>query len=306
MNTASNVIELDSVTKALGGIKILKNLNLKVPDKSVFAFLGNNGEGKSTTIRILTGLIKADSGSVYVLGKRLPEQSIEIRRQLGCIVDSPALYPQLNGEEFLRIGCYLKKLGMREIDHVLDIVDLANARFNKIEHYSLGMKQRLALAMALLGKPRLLILDEPTNGLDPSGMQEIRELICSLPQKLGCSVFVSSHLLDEVEKMATHVAVLEGGNVLQQAELSNIVNQQTGQLRLEVSNSSNAQGILKSRSIEAYIQSENQIIIKDIESQDIAQINRYIIESGIELLQSIYSKPSLEDWFLTATSKTRS
>lgn len=301
MNLDSNVIELSNVKKKLGSNQVLEDVNLQVPKNSVFAFLGNNGEGKSTTIRILTGLIKADSGEVKVLGQCMPQESIEVRKNIGCIVDSPALYPQLNATEFLKIGCYLKKLNLKEIDSVLEIVDLKNAKLEKIAHYSLGMKQRLALAMALLGKPKLLILDEPTNGLDPHGMQEIRELIKAIPSRLGCTVFVSSHLLDEVEKMASHVALLSGGEVRSQAELKTITENQCGQLILEVDDNKHARQILVDNDLKPDISQDDRIIVNIEDKTRIAALNRKLVENDISLIQSIYKKPSLEEWFLSAT-----
>lgn len=301
MGVDNNVIELSDLKKKLGSNQVLDGVNLQVPEKSVFAFLGNNGEGKSTTIRILTGLIKADSGVVCVLGNKMPAESINVRKQIGCIVDSPALYPQLNAKEFLKIGCYLKKLNLKEIESVLEIVDLTSAKQEKIAHYSLGMKQRLALAMALLGQPKLLILDEPTNGLDPHGMQEIRELIKAIPNRLGCTVFVSSHLLDEVEKMASHVALLSGGQVRSQAELKTITENQCGKLILEVDNNKQAQRILVEEGLNPDFSSDERIIVNIEDKSRIAELNRKLIESDISLIQSIYKKPSLEEWFLSAT-----
>ena len=295
-----NVIALKDVYKRLGSNSVLKGVNLEVPEKSVFAFLGNNGEGKSTTIRILTGLIKADEGEVSVLDLPMPEKSIAIRKQIGCIVDSLALYPQLNAREFLKIGCLLKQLPPTEIDSALEIVDMAKAKTEKIAHYSLGMKQRLALAMALLGKPKLLILDEPTNGLDPHGMQEIRELIKALPARLNCTVFVSSHLLDEVEKMASHVALLSGGVVKSQAELKAITENQSGKLILEVSDEARVQDILSSKGLKSILTADNQISVEIESKARIADINKSLIDKDILLYQSIYKKPSLEEWFLSA------
>lgn len=299
MSSRPPVIELKNVSKTLGTKQVLKSVSLSVPPNSVFAFLGNNGEGKSTTIRIITGLISADSGIVNVLGKRLPNDSLVIRQSIGCIVDSPALYSQLSAEEFLSIGCLLKRLNKSEIDRALEVVSLKDSKLERIAHYSLGMKQRLALAFALLGKPQLLILDEPTNGLDPNGMREIRELIKQLPSAIDCTVFVSSHLLDEVEKMATHVALLKQGKVIYQNSLRALSESNRGNLTLEISCTKTVEKVLEPMKLSINNLTNNTLVIENIDKNRVATVNKVLMESGIDLLQSIYNKPSLEQWFLS-------
>lgn len=296
-----NVIHLHKVNKSFGSHHVLKDLDLSVPKRSVFAFLGNNGEGKSTTIRLLIGLLRPDSGDIVIMGKRLKEQSIQIKKQLGCIVDSPALYPQLTASEFLTIGCKLKHLAKSEIDRVLALVDLQNAKNRQVAHFSLGMKQRLALAHALLGEPNLLILDEPTNGLDPHGMLEIRNLIRSLPDKLNCTVFVSSHMLDEVEKIASDVALLKNGQIQCQATLQDILAKQQGQLTLDVSDLHQAQKLLQDSGHLASVDQDCRLIVNSICKERVHHINKLIVESDMRLYQATYQQPSLEEWFLKST-----
>jgi len=298
---SQEVIRLRQVNKSFGKHHVLKDVDLSVPEGSVFAFLGNNGEGKSTTIRLLTGLLRADSGEVSVLGKNLAAHGMAIKSQLGCIVDSPTLYPQLTAAEFLSIGCTLKQLVKSEIDRVLKQVDMMQAKHRRIANYSLGMKQRLALAHALLGQPKLLILDEPTNGLDPHGMLEIRDLIKRLPSKTGCTVFVSSHMLDEVEKVASHVALLKGGRILCQSSLSQVIASQDGKLKLEVCDAKYAGQLLENHGYQMHIADNRNLVIQSIAKNDIRQVNKQLIASGIDLFQSVYHKPSLEEWFLQST-----
>lgn len=296
-----NVIHLHKVNKSFGSHHVLKDLDLRVPKNSVFAFLGNNGEGKSTTIRLLTGLLRPDSGDIVIMGEHLKEQSVLIKNQLGCIVDSPSLYPQLTAKEFLTIGCKLKCLAKSEIDRVLALVDLQNAKYSQVVHFSLGMKQRLALAHALLGEPKLLILDEPTNGLDPHGMLEIRNLIKSLPSKLNCTVFVSSHMLDEVEKIASDVALLKNGQIQCQESLQDILAKQQGQLILDVSDISQAQKLLQENGHLASVDQDSRLTVNSICKDRIHHINKLIVESDLRLHQATYQQPSLEEWFLQST-----
>jgi ABC-type Na+ transport system ATPase subunit NatA len=179
------VIELRNVSKRFGTHTVLERLDLAVPRHSVFGFLGNNGAGKSTTIRLVTGLLQADSGEVLVNGRDLRTHRTEVLQGIGCIVDGPALYPNLNAAEFLRIGCAIKRLPRAEIGRVLELVSLRDTGGTRIAHFSLGMKARLALAHALLGQPRLLVLDEPANGLDPHGILEMRARLRCPPDRPG-------------------------------------------------------------------------------------------------------------------------
>lgn len=300
----NNVIRLTDVNKSFGPNSVLKQLNLTVPEHSVYAFLGNNGEGKSTTIRLLSGLLKADSGQIEVLGLDVASHKQQILQQVGTIVDSPALYPQLTAAEFLRIGCTLKGLGKTEINRVLDVVALSKAAKQKISTFSLGMKQRLALAHAILGNPKLLLLDEPTNGLDPQGMSQIRQLIKSLPETAGCSVFLSSHLLDEVEKVATHVALLQNGTVQMASSMANITQKTLGTLQLEVCSAPAAVRMLQCIGYQVTEQSSTRLAVNNITSDVTADINAGIVSNGMRLFQSVFHQPSLEQWFLQATNKT--
>ena len=295
------VIELKQVSKHFGSQQVLKNVNLHVPEKSVFAFLGNNGAGKSTTIRLITGLLQPDHGEVFVLGKDIRHHRREISGQIGCLVDSPCLYPNLTATEFLRIGCTIKQLAPGEIGRVLEVVNLRETG-NKIAHFSLGMKQRLALAHAMLGKPRLLILDEPGNGLDPQGILEIRNLLLELPVRANCTVFMSSHQLDEVEKIASHIALLKDGAVLCQASVAELVAEQMGVLALEIGDANHGLQLLKSLNYDARITGESTLEVHRIQLQHADQLHASLISAGVRLFQSVYQKPSLEEWFLSASA----
>lgn len=303
----SAAIDMSGVDKRLGGREVLRQLSLHVPERSVFAFLGNNGAGKSTTIRILTGLLEADRGSVHVLDRSLKLARTAVLREVGCLVDSPALYSNMTAAEFLEIGRRIKHLPRLESARVLDVVGMAQHSGERIAGFSLGMRQRLALAHAMLGNPRLLILDEPGNGLDPQGMRDIRALLAGLPAQTGCTVFLSSHQLDEVAKIATHVAVLHGGRVLCQEAVPQLVARQPGSLTLEVSDSARAQSVLAHQGYPARILDARRLEVAPIGTNDSPPLHAALIEDGLSLYQSVYQKPTLEQWFLdlTATEEMR-
>ena len=199
-----NIVETRGLCKQYGQAMRVKQLNLSVPEGAVYGFLGPNGAGKSTTLKMVLGLARPTAGEITVFGKHVnPRNRIAILKQVGSLIESPSYYGHLTGEENLRIVQTLRGAPERDIKEVLSIVRLDGQKGKQVAHYSLGMKQRLGLAAALLGFPRLLILDEPTNGLDPAGIQEMRELICSLPGQFGMTVLVSSHLLSEIDRWPT-------------------------------------------------------------------------------------------------------
>ena len=192
----SDIIKTTHLCKQYGKTMCVNDLDLAVPEGTVYGFLGPNGAGKTTTMKMILHLVHPSAGSVSVFDTEMNQENrLDILRNIGSLIESPSYYGHLTGEENLRIISILKGVSEEEIKRVLQIVRLEKQKDKKVSHYSLGMKQRLGIACALLGNPKLLILDEPTNGLDPSGIQEIRDLICSLPQQYGITVMVSSHLL---------------------------------------------------------------------------------------------------------------
>ncbi len=297
----SAVIEMQGVCKSFGDRQVLKQLDLTVPEHSLFAFLGNNGHGKSTTIRLITGLLKADQGDIRVLGLDIKKQRRQVLEQIGCLIDYPSLYPNLNAVEFLSIGSTIKGLAHTEIDRVLELVNLRDAKNVLIAHYSLGMKQRLALAHALLGQPKLLILDEPTNGLDPEGINDIRRLLMHLPTSANCSIFFSSHQLDEVEKTASHLALLRNGCIQFQAAIGDLKAQHDGFLCMDVCDADRAHALLEGLGFCSEKTGTNNIRISSISRQNASQVHASLIHAGLQLFESTFQKPSLEQWFLQST-----
>lgn len=209
-----NIIETKNLTKSYAGFTAVSNLNLHIPKGSVYGFLGPNGAGKSTTMKMFLGLTKPTSGSFTINGRKYPEDRIEILKETGSFIEAPAFYGNLSGEENLEIIRKILGLPKSSVEEALETVGLVQFKKRLAKKYSLGMKQRLGLAGALLGHPPILILDEPTNGLDPVGIHEIRSLIRSLPKQFNCTVLVSSHLLSEVELMADDIGILNHGRLL--------------------------------------------------------------------------------------------
>lgn len=208
-----------SKKKAKGGYRV-HDLHLTVPEGCVYGFLGPNGAGKTTTMKLLLGLIKPSSGQIQINGKTVTSSNrFQLNQDIGSLIESPSYYGHLTGQENLEIIARYKSVPARDIAEVLKIVHLYDRKDDKVKHYSLGMKQRLGIAMALLGHPGILILDEPTNGLDPAGIQEMRELIRQMPEMYHITVIVSSHLLSEIEQMADYVGIIDKGQLVYQGSL---------------------------------------------------------------------------------------
>ena len=217
-----NIIETQNLTKSYADFTAVSNVNLHIPKGAVYGFLGPNGAGKSTKMKMFLGLTKPTSGSFTIDGKKYPEARVEILKEVGSFIEAPAFYGNLSGEENLEIIRKILGLPKSSVSEALEVVGLTQFKKRLAKKYSLGMKQRLGLASALIGQPPILILDEPTNGLDPVGIHEIRTLIRSLPEKYNCTVFVSSHLLSEVELMADTVGILNHGRLLFEGTLDQL------------------------------------------------------------------------------------
>ena len=228
MNT---IVRTHALTKRYGGETVVRELELTVPEGCVYGFIGPNGAGKSTTMKMLLGLTRPSGGSVTLLGQEMNEKNrIDLLRQTGSLIESPATYGHLTAWENMEIIVGLKGVSREEIGRVLEIVHLSGERRRRVREFSLGMKQRLGVAQALLGSPRLLILDEPTNGLDPEGIREMRALIASLPGQCGATVLISSHLLGELEMMADTVGIIDHGRLLWQGPLEQLLSERGGEV----------------------------------------------------------------------------
>ena len=298
-----NIIETHDLCKQYGNALRVAHLDLDVPEGSVYGFLGPNGAGKSTTLKMILGLVRPTAGDIRVLGKKMDGGSrLAVLRQVGSLIESPSYYGHLTGEENLRIVQTLRGVPEKNIREVLQIVRLDGQRGKRVAHYSLGMKQRLGLAAALLGYPKLLILDEPTNGLDPAGIQEMRELICSLPERFGMTVVVSSHLLSEIDQMADHVAIIREGELVFQDTLEALHGRSRHHLALRTTNNAVARAILQEKSVPC--QEEEGYLILPILSDELAgQLTRLLGARNLGVIRLEERQKSLEDIFLELTGK---
>lgn len=296
-------IETFTLTKKYGPACAVDNLNLKVPEGSIYGFLGPNGAGKTTTMKLILGLIKPTAGSISLKGITVIDKNrLDVLAQTGSLIESPSYYGHLTGRENLQIIAMLKNVPDKEIDEVLHIVRMENQQHKKVSHYSLGMKQRLGLACALLGRPNVLLLDEPTNGLDPAGIQEMRELICSLPSQYGMTVLVSSHLLSEIEQIATYTGILNSGKMIFQGELEELQMHSKRELLLRTQDNGAALTLLKERQIACRLQG-GQIVLPDLSDERMAGLVALIVREGIGVLRIEEKQKNLEDIFLSLTGK---
>lgn len=294
-----NIVEFNQVIKSFKQQIILNEVSFSVPQGSVFGFLGNNGAGKSTTVRLMLGLLKPSHGDIKLFNSPAHKVLPQALNKVGCIVDTPALYQHLTAADYLSIPQRLKHLPKSEIDRVLAIVEMSASKNKIIDQFSLGMKQRLAIANGLLGEPELLVLDEPTNGLDPQGMSDTRELLKNLPQKTGCTVFVSSHLLNEVERMVSHVAIINKGEIVLQDSLQNLMTLE-GQLSISCSKPSLASRALVSANFECTATQHNELLIKGITQAQCPQVHHLLSKHDVDFWQSRFDQTTLEETFMKA------
>lgn len=300
------IIQTHDLCKRYGPAMRVDHLDLSVPEGSIYGFLGPNGAGKSTTLKMILGLVRPTRGTIQVLGRPMePANRLTILRGVGSLIESPSYYGHLTGEENLRIVQELRGVPRNHIREVLQIVRLDGQRGKKAAHYSLGMKQRLGLAAALLGYPRLLILDEPTNGLDPAGIQEMRELIRGLPGRFGMTVVVSSHLLSEIDQMADTVGIIREGKLVFQDTLEALHSRSRHHLALRTTDNPAAAAQLSARGVPCRTEGD-YLILPILSDQRSAQLCRFLVEQGLGLVRLEERQKSLEDLFLELTGKESS
>jgi ABC-type multidrug transport system ATPase subunit len=302
--TRNAAITTVGLTRRFGQLTAVDHLNLEVPCGSVYGFLGPNGAGKTTTIRLLLGLIRPMKGEVHLFGRPLREGRRDLLSWVGSLVESPSLYPHLTGRENLEIIRRLIDIPRGHVDGVLGIARLEDAAGRRVSGYSSGMKQRLGIAMALLGEPELLILDEPTNGLDPAGIHEIRDLLCRLPADHGMTVFLSSHLLTEVEQVATHIGIIQQGQLRFQGTLEALHAEVDRQVVVGIDRPDAACCLLATAGWQARPMNNHGIIVPAADRSDVAMINRQLVEAGLNVYSLDLQEPSLEDIFLHLTGTT--
>lgn len=292
-------LSVKGLRKVIGKKEIIKGIDFELRRGEVFGFLGPNGAGKTTTIRMLVGLIRPTSGTIRICGHDLAADFPKAMRHLGCIVENPELYPYLSGwenlEHFVRM---LPHIGEERIHEVVQLVGLQERIHDPVKTYSLGMRQRLGIAQALLGKPKVLILDEPTNGLDPSGIREMRKFIRFLAEEEGLSVLVSSHLLSEIQLMCDRVAIISKGQIIRAESVQTLLSQQE---RLIWKLSPQHKGVEILKGLSSFVKEEGEAVITPYAEPEAGEWNRKLVEAGVTVKEMNRKLPALEDLFLEMT-----
>lgn len=304
MNTSA-IVQTQNLTKMYGSIHSVNKVDLYVQEGEIYGFLGPNGAGKTTTLKMLLGLIKPSEGTINIFGESLNKRRSSILQRTGSLIESPYYYGHLTGLENMRVMQRLRNVPDKNIHEALRIVRLENQKDKKAEQYSLGMKQRLGIAMALLAFPKLLILDEPTNGLDPAGIGEIRELIKSLPARYGITVLLSSHMLTEIDQIATSVGIISDGNLLFQGSMETLRKKGRSAILLKTGDNTKAEELLLTQGY-SLTKSGSRLEFDNLADREVAEINRLLVEHYIPVTRIEEQKKSLEDIFLELTGKERS
>jgi ABC-2 type transport system ATP-binding protein len=297
-------IRTQALTKQFGEQAAVAGISLEVPKGSIFGFLGPNGSGKTTTIRMLLGLAESSSGSIELLGNDLPKELDSTLPKVGALVEGPAFYPYMSGRNnLIRIDSADRnsdpKTRLKRVDAALERVGLVNAAKKKVHAYSLGMKQRLGLANALLKPRELLILDEPTNGLDPQGTREVRNLIRALSAE-GITIFLSSHLLSEIEQLCSHVAVMTAGKIVAQGSLDDLRSKSQTRLLVE---GLNVETILRENGLDPVLIEGLRWRANVANDFDVAALNTALIHGGSKVSEIRLERPSLEEYFVDLTGE---
>lgn len=301
------IIQTQHLTKRFRSSKeAVSQLSLSVEEGSIYGFLGPNGAGKTTTIRLLLGLITPSEGEVLLFDQPLRRGNKQGLRNIGSLVETPSLYPHMTGRENLQLLAMLLQLPQKRSEEMLQLVELTRDADRKVQEYSLGMKQRLGIAAALVHQPRLLILDEPTNGLDPQGMKEMREFLKNLPEQFGITVFLSSHLLSEIEQIATHIGIINQGKMIFQGTLQALQDQTSNYVALTVSNPQSAQDLLRPYLAEKQEEDadDRTIFVRVSSEKQVAEIIRRLLQENIEVYSAVPKTLHLEELFFLYTSQS--
>ena len=300
-------IKTSSLTKQFGSQKAVSSIDLSVPKGSVFGFLGPNGSGKTTTIRMILGLAAASKGEIELLGHPIPKGLEHALPKVGALVEGPAFYPYMSGRNnLIRIDSADRNstasTRKQRVDAALERVGLTNAAKKKVHAYSLGMKQRLGLANALLKPREILILDEPTNGLDPQGTREVRNLIRSLAAE-GITIFVSSHLLSEIEQLCSHLAVMTAGKIVAQGSLAELRNESQTRLVLKADRIDELVDLLKTHGLTKLSLKPDRVVAPVPSDFDVASLNQILVKKKFMVSEIRLEQPSLEEYFVNLTGE---
>ncbi|MGQ0737709.1 MAG: ABC transporter ATP-binding protein [Bacteroidota bacterium] len=298
------IIRVQHLSKSFGDINAVDDLSFSVEAGQVYGFLGQNGAGKSTTIRMLLSLVKPGNGSIELFGMDLLKHRKEILRRVGAIIERPDLYKYLTALENLRIFAAMsgKKITTKKLLDQLEMVGLAERAHSKVKTYSQGMKQRLGIVIALVHDPQLIILDEPTNGLDPQGIADIRRLVIYLSKETGKTIFVSSHLLHEIELVADSMLIIDKGRKVAEGRKEELLNPAATQVELVTDDNAASAQLIKETKWGAFlVPNGTGSIWLEIKKESLPELNRTLVEKGINVI-SLRSRHSLEDLFLSLTA----
>ena len=297
---ANTVLEIKNLKKSFGKRKVIDDISLEVKEGEIYGFLGPNGSGKTTTIKMILRLIDNDAGEIKVNGYDTKKQFEKAMDYIGAIVENPDMYRYMTGRDNLKLHARIRNVDSKRIEEVLELVELKDRADEKVGKYSLGMKQRLGLALTLLHRPKVLILDEPTNGLDPAGIKKLRDILKEIAHKEGVAVFVSSHILSEMQLMCDKVSVLDNGKIVKTEEIANSEEEKTENVEIRVKEVEKAMAILKEKyEIEANVDKNNIEIT--ILTEKLPEVIKELAINDVEIKAVIPKEHTLEDIFFDAT-----
>ncbi len=297
-----HIMETSGLRKSYKGNVVVNDVNIHVPKGSIYGFVGPNGAGKSTVMKMILNLIRPEAGEVRLFGEKVTGQSCEIFKRVGSIIENPYFYEKMTARQNLDLHCdYMGFPNKERIDEVLQMVDLQNAERKQVRHYSLGMKQRLAIARAILARPEFLILDEPVNALDPEGIREMRHLFQQLNQEEGTTIFISNHILSEVDLIADTIGIIQHGNLLAELPIEEIHKHQAEYISLQVDDAAHAAALLEQMGVTNFSVLDKEFI--RIYDPDISGkiLSKTLIENGVGLESLGRSQDTLEDYFFQLT-----
>ena len=296
------IMETVGLRKAYKGNIVVDNVNIHIPKGAFYGFVGPNGAGKSTVMKMILNLIQSDAGEVQLLGEKVTDHSYEIFKKVGSIIENPYFYDKMTARQNLELHCeYMGFPNEERIDEVLHLVDLQNVEGKQVRHYSLGMKQRLAIARAILARPEFLILDEPINALDPDGIRDMRNLFQRLNREDGTTIFISSHILSEVDLLADMIGIIRHGKLLTELPIEEIHKHQTAYISLQVDDVTRAAALIEGMGIKNFSVLDKEFI--RISDSDVSgkTLSKALIENGVGLESIGRKQDTLEDFFFQLT-----
>ena len=298
------IMETVGLRKSYKGNVVVNDVNIHVPKGAIYGFVGPNGAGKSTVMKMILNLIQPEAGEVQLFGEKVTDQSYEVFKRVGSIIENPYFYEKMTARQNLELHCdYMGFPNKERIDEVLQMVDLQNVEGKQIRHYSLGMKQRLPIARAILAKPEFLILDEPINALDPEGIREMRNLFQRLNQEDGTTIFISSHILSEVDLIADTIGIIQHGNLLAELPIEEIHKHQTEYISLQVDDVAHAATLLEQMGITNFSILDKEFIRIYDSNISGKVLSKALIESGVGLESLGRKQDTLEDYFFQLTEE---